>query len=759
MINTFSSPPLTEAPPDSLLRSSLGCLIYLEPVRDSYQAIEDFKLVWQNQPAEASPFLGRPAQLGMLLTDWEPDTKKTGLFFHLMAVAETGIPFQIERYAGQANQSFQLAVSKYIDRVVISYVNTTEQQRPWHQPKNQAQLLDQIMTSSQDFIMLWDPIKDEQGTIVNFKPTDYNQAVLNIGLFTEQDLHQFTLLDIDPSTQQFLASYIAVINTGNPFRTEHFFQRGPFRVWFDLTVTKLGDGALSIFRDITEKKVAAYRLQRQANLLEKILNSSDNGIFVGKCIRSDTDELIDFELTRWNEPARLIIEQLSGRGVTNTTLLTLFPYSRSEGLFPFFAQVVDTGEPIKLERHYEAADKWYRISVQKLEDGIVATFVDITEARKTAQSAEINAQLIKGVLDASLNGLILLEAIRSSTGEVTDFRYLHANQTASKINGVPLDTMLSSTLLTLFPSSRTSGSFPGNVEALQTGEPVRRQLQLSCEWMDGWYDFATQRINQDMLVVSFTDITQSKHLEEDLKRSNLQLDQFASVASHDLQEPLRKIQAFSNLLIQNYTDSLSAEIIDLLNRMQLAANRMQDLVQGLLAFSRLATQQVPHQSVDLTNVLTGIYDDLEGSITAKGATVTIGKMPVLKGHLVQLQQLFQNLLSNALKYALPDVPPQITIDARPAGPEDFPLLSEQSPGSWQVITVTDNGIGFDNKHREVIFEPFSRLHGRSQYTGTGLGLAICKRVVDLHQGHISAQGTPGQGSVFTLLLPASVPTN
>ena len=759
MINTFSSLPLTEAPPDSFLSSSLGCLIYLEPVRDPYQVIEDFRLVWQNQPAEASPFLGRPAKLGMLLTDWEPDTKTAGLFFHLTAVAETGIPFQIERYTGQDNQSFQLAVSKYIDRIVVSYVNITEQQRPWHQPKNQVQLLDQIMTSSQDFIMLWDPIKDEQGTIINFKPTDYNQAVLNIGLFTEQDLHAFTLLDIDPTTQAFLASYTEVIHTGNPFRTEHFFQRGPFRVWFDLTVTKLGDGALSIFRDITEKKVAAYRLQRQANLLEKILNSSDNGIFVGECVRSDTGELMDFKLSRWNEPARLMIEQLSGREVTNTTLLMLFPNSRSEGLFPFFAQVIESGEPIKLERHYEAADKWYRISIQKLEDGLVATFVDITEARKTAQSAEINAQLIKGVLDASLNGLILLEAIRSSTGEVTDFRYLHANQTASRINDVPLDTMLGNTLLTLFPTSRTSGSFPGNVEALKTGEPVRRQLRLSCGRMDGWYDFATQPINKDMLVVSFTDITQAKHLEEELKRSNQQLDQFASVASHDLQEPLRKIQAFSNLLIQNYTDSLSAEIIDLLNRMQLAANRMQDLVQGLLAFSRLTTQQAPHQSVNLTKVLTGIYDDLEGTITAKGASVTFGEMPTLKGHPVQLQQLFQNLLSNALKYARPNVPPRITIEARPAGPEELPLLSDQSTGSWQLITVTDNGIGFENKHRDLIFEPFSRLHGRSQYTGTGLGLAICKRVVDLHQGHISAQGTPGQGSIFTLLLPASGPNN
>ncbi len=244
------------------------------------------------------------------------------------------------------------------------------------------------------------------------------------------------------------------------------------------------------------------------------------------------------------------------------------------------------------------------------------------------------------------------------------------------------------------------------------------------------------------------DITERKQAEaallrrtEELARSNAELEQFAYVASHDLQEPLRKIQAFGDRLVGTCSATLPPQGLDYLKRMRDAAGRMQILINDLLSLSRVATQTRPPAPVDLTQVVRGVLSDLGQRIQETGADVTAGPLPVVSGDRVQLGQVLQNLVANALKFRKPDVAPRVTITAT-SGDDGF-----------CTIEVADNGIGFDEKYADRIFQIFQRLHGRSEYDGTGIGLAICRKVVERHGGSISAHSTPGVGSTFFIRLP------
>jgi signal transduction histidine kinase len=232
----------------------------------------------------------------------------------------------------------------------------------------------------------------------------------------------------------------------------------------------------------------------------------------------------------------------------------------------------------------------------------------------------------------------------------------------------------------------------------------------------------------------------------ELERSNRELQQFAYVSSHDLQEPLRKIQAFGDRLQERYAAALDERGLDYLRRMQEAAARMQTLIQDVLAFSRVDTQKRPFTQVDLSRVLGDVLSDLEMRIEETKAQVSLQSLPCLEADATQMRQLFQNLLSNALKFHHPDVPPVVHIRCEQ-------IVDELAEQRFCRIIVEDNGIGFEEKYSERIFGVFQRLHGRSQYEGTGVGLAVCRRIVERHHGRITATSTPGQGSTFTILLP------
>lgn len=236
-----------------------------------------------------------------------------------------------------------------------------------------------------------------------------------------------------------------------------------------------------------------------------------------------------------------------------------------------------------------------------------------------------------------------------------------------------------------------------------------------------------------------------------LEMSNRELQDFASVAAHDLQEPLRKIQSFSDRLQAKAREALNEDSRDYLDRILNSAARMQTLINDLLTYSRVTTKAQPFKLVDLSETVSGIVSDLEIRLEQSQGRVEYASLPKLHADETQMRQLFQNLISNALKFHRPGVPPVVKLTSMEV---DLP----HSGGKGYEIRVEDNGIGFEEKYLDRIFTIFQRLHGRFEYEGTGIGLAICRKIVDRHGGLITAKSAPGQGSTFVVVLPSHQPT-
>lgn len=229
---------------------------------------------------------------------------------------------------------------------------------------------------------------------------------------------------------------------------------------------------------------------------------------------------------------------------------------------------------------------------------------------------------------------------------------------------------------------------------------------------------------------------------EELERSNRELEQFAYVASHDLQEPLRKIIAFGSRLKEVRSSALGDRGNEYLDRMMVSADRMQRLVEDLLRCSRVEKEAKPFEEVNLEGLIYEVLTDLEIEIKKSGAKIEVGELPPLHADPVQMRELFQNLVSNAVKFRKAGVLPRVKITGRPAPKEE-----------GIEITVADNGIGFDEKYADRIFRPFQRLHSRDEFEGSGVGLAICRKIAERHGGRIAAKSKPGEGAAFVITFP------
>ncbi|HLZ89050.1 MAG TPA: response regulator [Puia sp.] len=249
----------------------------------------------------------------------------------------------------------------------------------------------------------------------------------------------------------------------------------------------------------------------------------------------------------------------------------------------------------------------------------------------------------------------------------------------------------------------------------------------------------------------------NKQLLENISRletANKDLDLFAFMASHDLQAPLRKIRMFSDRLLASTDNNFGKEGKLYLTRIQEVSKRMQELINDILRFSKISVEKQNFEEVDLNGVVGEVLSELEGVIREKDALVTVDRLPVLPASTVLMGPLFSNLISNSLKYSKKKEPPQIRIRYE-EGPAIASAGGREPETRYGRIYIEDNGIGFDQKYAEQIFDMFRRLHSNAEYEGTGIGLALCKKIVEMHKGFISALGRPGEGAVFIVSLPLS----
>jgi two-component system sensor kinase FixL len=365
---------------------------------------------------------------------------------------------------------------------------------------------------------------------------------------------------------------------------------------------------------------------------------------------------------------------------------------------------------------------------------------DITLRHLNEAATSTLASIVESSADAIIS--------KTLAGTITSW-----NAGAQRLFGYAAEEIIGQHVSKLFPPERSD-------EETHIRETIARNERIE--------NFETVRIRKDgkQIQVSVTvsavkdkkgnvvgiskiarDITEQKIAGEKLKkfatelqRSNSELQDFASVASHDLQEPLRKIQSFADELKRSVVNKIDADEQDMLDRIVSAGGRMRTLINDLLAFSRVTTMARPFVPVDLALIAKEVMSDLEVRLVDTKGRIEVHDLPTIDADPLQMRQLLQNLIGNGLKFHAPGVTPLITVTCENGGPN-------------YRLSVTDNGIGFDEKYVDRIFTVFQRLHGRREYEGTGIGLAICRKIAERHGGQIEAHSVPGAGSTFTVTLP------
>jgi two-component system, LuxR family, sensor kinase FixL len=389
--------------------------------------------------------------------------------------------------------------------------------------------------------------------------------------------------------------------------------------------------------------------------------------------------------------------------------------------------------------------------------GLVGVFHDSAESIQAAEHLRKSEQEFRRVWEDSLDGMRLTD----EKGTI-----LLVNAAFCRMVGLSQDQLVGKPFSVIYELQHQQSSLAKHKDrfAARDVQPLfERELLL---WHGGkvWFELSNSFLEipgqPTHLLSIFRDITERKIAEEKmydfakrLERSNRELQDFAYVASHDLQEPLRKVAVFSDRLKVKYGGALGEEGVDYVVRMQKATARMQTLITDLLSFSRVTSKSQPFIPIELGAVVTEVLADLETRIEQVGGKVEIGSLPTIEAEPLQMRQLFQNLIGNALKFNRPNEKPVVRI----AGTSFRDKLRwreiDGTPREMVQLTVSDNGIGFDEKYVEKIFQVFQRLHGRESYEGTGMGLAITRKIAEHHGGEITAKSKSGEGATFIVTLP------
>lgn len=411
---------------------------------------------------------------------------------------------------------------------------------------------------------------------------------------------------------------------------------------------------------------------------------------------------------------------------------------------------VETGEIYQIEHRVQMSDGSFRWHLSRgipaLDENQVVcrwygTATDIHDQKTAQEKLRISLSRLELFLGANMIGTVLGKA-DGTLLEVNDYflkllGYTRADFDAGRINWREIT-----------PAEWLPADEKAVREIAETGvsTPYEKQY-LRTDGQRVWVYISNASLPDGTLAAIVLDITPRKQAEKDLEhytheleRSNQALQAFTSIASHDLQEPLRKVRAFGSMLSLRFSDQLGVEGQDYIHRITSASERMSAMIEGLLSLSRVTSRGSEFVPVDLNQIIQEVITDLEIRIAESGGEIQVGEMPVLEGDPLQMRQLFQNLIGNALKYHRAGVPPRV-------------VLSAVKKDSFCEIRVADNGIGINPENFEEIFEPFVRMHGKVDYEGSGMGLAICRKIVERHEGRIEVDSRPGEGTTFIVLLP------
>jgi PAS domain S-box-containing protein len=530
-----------------------------------------------------------------------------------------------------------------------------------------------------------------------------------------------------------------------------------------------GSSALDSSESNAELARENAQLRRERDLLRTIIDSLPNPIYVKDAAgRKTLANPADLKNLRCESEADAI----------GKSDFDLFPPETAEKFWADDQKVIQGQPVINREEFFvdeEGRKRWLLTTKLPLRDsagdivGLVGIGREITDQKQTEELLDKERVLLRTVINNLPDSIYA----KDTAGHFLLNNLAHAQRRSAKT----VAEMKGKSDFDYFPREEAEQFFADEQRILQTGEPILNQEQFTSvadgkrwivvskvPWRDDRGNLLgtvgiTRDIHEFKMAREALRANEAKLREfaGQLERSNRELQDFAYVASHDLQEPLRKIVVFGERLKEKAADRLEPETLDYLQRMQKAASRMQTLINDLLAFSRVTTKAQPFAQVDLAQTAQEVVEDLEGRIEMTKGRVEADPLPSIDADPLQMRQLFQNLIGNALKFRRPDVPPVVKIQALVFSgvlPNAHPdTLAEK----LCELTVSDNGIGFDEKYLDRIFNVFQRLHTRNEYEGTGMGLAIAKKIALHHRGAITAKSAPGQGATFVVTLPLSQP--
>jgi len=348
------------------------------------------------------------------------------------------------------------------------------------------------------------------------------------------------------------------------------------------------------------------------------------------------------------------------------------------------------------------------------------------------------------------------------------------NKGAEQIKGYHEEEIVGKFFSVFYPKADQEKYLPQRLldEARKSGRAAHEGWRIRKNGTKFWGSVVITALhNHDNEIIGFTkvtrDLTDKKNAEEqdqqhrksiedknaELQAINKELASFNHIASHDLQEPLRKIQTFISKIQEDDLERISEKGKEYFSRVRISANRMQQLISDLLTYSHVNKSDKLFESTDLNSILKVVLEELNPTLEEKKGHVETGDLPTVKVIPFQFEQLFTNIIENSLKYSKPDIHPEISISSSVVNGNDIPEAKESKYRKYHKITISDNGIGFDPKYASTIFTLFQRLHDKAEYTGTGIGLAICKKIVENHNGIISAEGHLNEGSSFHIYIP------
>ena len=581
-----------------------------------------------------------------------------------------------------------------------------------------------------------------------------------------------------------------MMESGQPLNREEVVvnPRTGEKRWLHTTKVPMRDkqgtvvGLIGISRDITKMKQVEESLRQAHDELEKRIAERTAEISQERLLlRTLIDNLPDAVYAKDAAGRKTMANPADLKNLKCKTEaeaigksdFDLFPKEVAERFWADDQRVLQ-GQPVLQREEFFVDEKgqkhWLLTSKVPIRDqtgkitGLVGIGREITKGKLAEEALAHERSLLRTLIDNLPDAVYAKDtAGRKLLVNQADLKNLHFKTEAEVINKTDFD---------FFPKEMAEKFWADDQKVIQ-GEPVidREEYVLTDAGEKRW--LLTSKLplrDQSGKIVGLVgigrDITERKQALDSLRsseaklrqstiqleRSNHELQDFAYVASHDLQEPLRKIVVFGERLKEKKIEELGPEAKDYLERMQKAAARMQTLISDLLTFSRVTTKARPFTQVNLAEVAADVVNDLEGRIEqVKGRVEIVGTLPVIDAEALQMRQLLQNLMGNALKFRRPEETPVVKVEAQ--------MVSDPVTPSRQLckLLVSDNGIGFDEKYLDRIFNVFQRLHTRNEYEGTGMGLAITKKIALYHGGEITAKSSPGHGATFIVTLPVSHP--